>query len=405
MDNKKIVLGVCGGIAAYKACDLTSRLKKMGANIDVIMTKSATKFVSPLTFQSLSWNKVITDMFEEPKYWEIEHISLAQKADLFVVAPATANVIAKLANGIADDMLTTTILATQAPVIIAPAMNVNMYNNPIVQKNLKQLKNMGYIIVDSEEGRMACGDVGKGKMAEPATIVHALQEIACKEQDLYQKTLIVTAGPTREAIDPVRYLTNYSSGKFGYAIAEKAVKRGAKVILISGPTNLEVPNGVELINIKSTMDMYEKLIEKIHSADVVIKCAAVADYTPIEYSEQKIKKTDDDLVIRLKRNPDIALEIGKIKGKRIIVGFAAETNDLVENAKKKLHKKNFDFIVANNIGDENVGFSSDNNKIYIVDKWDEVDDIPTMAKTKLADIILDKIVKCLEKNKLTSKTT
>ncbi len=397
LSGKNIVLGVSGGIAAYKACELTSRLKKLNANIDVIMTRSAAEFVAPLTFQSLSLNQVVTDMFDAPKYWEVEHISLAKKADVFVIAPATANIIGKLANGIADDMLSTTAMATKAQVVIVPAMNVNMYENPVVQKNIEALKELGYIIIDPDEGRLACGDIGKGKMAEPAEIVEKLVEVLMPKRDLEGKTVIVTAGPTREAIDPVRYISNHSSGKMGYAIADKAAKRGARVLLVSGPTNLATPTGVERIDIESTADMLSKVLMHFQNADIIIKSAAPADYTVEEYSSQKIKKSSDELTLKLKKNPDIAYELGKIKGHRILVGFAAETNDLIENAKTKVNKKNFDFIVANDVTAEGAGFGTDTNVVKLIDKDGEVVDVPKMQKTELADVILDKVSEIISK--------
>jgi phosphopantothenoylcysteine decarboxylase/phosphopantothenate--cysteine ligase len=398
LKNKNIVLGVSGGIAAYKACELTSRLKKLNANIDVIMTKSATEFVTPLTFQSLSLNQVITDMFETPKYWEIEHISLAQKADILVIAPATANIIGKLANGIADDMLSTTIMATKAPVVIAVAMNVNMYENVIVQKNIAQLRNLGYIVIEPDEGRLACGDTGKGRMVDPAVIVERVLEILNPKRDLVGKTLVVTAGPTREALDPVRFITNHSTGKMGYAIAEKASKRGARVYLISGPTNLPTPVGVERIDINSTKEMLDQVLKHFDEADIVIKSAAPSDYTPMEYSDQKIKKSDEEFVIKLERNPDIAMELGKIKGSKILVGFAAETNDIVQNAIGKVKRKNFDFIVANDVKEEGAGFGTDTNIVKIIDNEGNIDDLPIIKKSELADIILDRVSDKLRKS-------
>ena len=391
LKNKNIVLGVCGGIAAYKACELTSRLKKLDANIDVIMTEGATKFVAPLTFQSLSLNQVIVDMFEEPKYWEIEHVALAKKADLLVIAPATANIIGKLANGIADDMLSTTVMATKAPVLLVPAMNVNMYENPIVQKNIEFLRSMGYRFVEPGEGRLACGDTGKGRMAEPADIEKLILELFAHERDLEGKTVIVTAGPTREAIDPVRFITNHSTGKMGFAIAEKAANRGAKVYLVAGPTALATPRGVCRIDINSAQDMYEAVLEHFSEADIVIKGAAVADYAPAEYSEQKVKKSSEELTLQLKKNPDILYELGKIKGGKILVGFAMETQDLIENAKAKVRKKNLDFIVANDLMTEGAGFGTDTNVVRIMDRGGTVENIPLMSKLDVADIILDKI--------------
>ncbi|MFZ5352635.1 MAG: bifunctional phosphopantothenoylcysteine decarboxylase/phosphopantothenate--cysteine ligase CoaBC [Bacillota bacterium] len=395
--NINIVLGVSGGIAAYKACDLTSKLKKLEANIDVIMTKSAAEFVTPLTFQSLSLNQVAVDMFDAPKYWEIEHISLAKKADLMVIAPATANIIGKLAGGIADDMLTTTAMATKAPILIAPAMNVNMYENPIVQRNIEALKALGYIFAEPGAGRLACGDIGKGKMAEPAEIVEKILQIMSPKRDLEGRTVIVTAGPTREAIDPVRYISNHSSGKMGYAIADRAARRGARVILVSGPANLSTPESVTRVDVESTSDMLEGIMRYFEEADIIIKGAAPADYAPLVYSQNKIKKSEEELVLRLKKNPDIAAELGRIKGSRILVGFAAETNDLIENAKAKIEKKNFDFIVANDVTIEGAGFGTDTNLVKLIDREGNIDELPMMKKSEIADIILDRISELIRK--------
>lgn len=398
LKNKTVVIGVSGGIAVYKTLDVISRLRKLGVNVHVIMTKSATEFVTPLSFQSLSQNYVVCDMFEEPKTWDVEHISLAKKADVFLVAPATANVIGKISNGIADDMLTTTIMATKGKVLIAPAMNTNMYENPIVQRNISILKELGYNFVEPESGRLACGDVGKGKLATPETIVDEVVKLLTKEQDLKGKHIIVTAGPTRESIDPMRYITNRSTGKMGYSIAEEAVKRGAEVTLISGPTNIVPPQNLKkLINIESAQDMFNAVINNLDENDVIIKSAAVADYKPKNYSNKKIKKSNDDLIIELDRNKDIAYEIGKIKDNKILVGFAAETNDLLENAKNKVKKKNLDFIVANDLTKEGAGFGVDTNIVKIIDKDGNITDYPKMKKEEVANVILDK-VKSLLKN-------
>ena len=353
LKNKTVVIGVSGGIAVYKTLDVISRLRKLGVNVKVIMTKSATEFVTPLSFQSLSQNYVVCDMFEEPKTWDVEHISLAKSADVFLIAPATANVIGKIANGIADDMLTTTVMATKGKVLIAPAMNTNMYENPIVQRNISILKDLGYSFVDPESGRLACGDTGKGKLASPETIVEEVVKLLSVEKDLKGKSIVITAGPTIESLDPMRYITNRSTGKMGYSIAKKAIERGADVTLITGPTNLTPPQNLKkLIKIESAEDMYNAVVENLDENQVIIKSAAVADYKPKTYSDKKIKKSDDDLVISLDRNKDIAYEIGKIKKDKILVGFAAETNDLIENAKGKIKKKNLDFIVANDLTKE-----------------------------------------------------
>lgn len=399
LKERNIVIGVCGGIAAYKVCDLVSRLRKAEANVDVIMTEAAVNFINPLTFQSLSSNMVVVDMFKEPNHWEIKHISLAKKADVVLIAPATANIIGKIANGIADDMLTTTVMATKAPVIFAPAMNSSMYENSILQENIYKLKNKGYHFIDPIEGRLACGDIGKGKMAEPESMEEFINKMLNASLDLEGKTVIVTAGPTREPIDPVRYISNHSTGKMGYAIAEKAAKRGAKVYLISGPTYLSPPNGVKVISVMSAKDMYGKIMEYFNEADIVIKSAAVADYAPAEISSQKIKKRDDELSIKLAKNPDILYELGKIKGDKILVGFAMETQNLVENAKEKVRKKNLDFIVANDLMTEGAGFAHDTNIVKIIDKNGDIENLPKMTKLELADVIIDKVLVLLSNHR------
>ena len=398
LKDKTVVIGVCGGIAVYKACDLVSKLKKTGVNVHVIMTKSATEFVAPLTFQTLSQNYVVEDMFESPKTWDVEHISLAKKADVFVLAPATANVIGKVANGIADDMLTTTIMATKAKVLIAPAMNTNMYENPVVQRNIQTLKDLDYKFVEPESGRLACGDIGSGKLASVDTIFNSIIELLEIKKDLEGTSMIITAGPTVESIDPVRYITNRSTGKMGYSIAKKSIERGADVTLVSGPTNIVPPQNLKkFIQIESAEDMYNAVLENMDENQVIIKSAAVADYRPKEYSDNKIKKSDDDLSIRLDRTKDIALELGKIKNNKILVGFAAETNDLLENAKNKIQKKNLDFIVANDLTQDGAGFGVDTNIVKIIDREGVVQEHPKMKKEEVADVILDKIKTLLNK--------
>ncbi|EYE89272.1 phosphopantothenoylcysteine decarboxylase [Fervidicella metallireducens AeB] len=392
MKEKTVVLGVTGGIAAYKALDIVSKLKKKNINVHVIMTDSATKFVTPLSFQSLSQNYVVVDMFAEPKHWEIQHISLAERADLFVVAPASANIIGKIANGIADDMLSTTVMATKAPVLIAPAMNTNMYENPIVQRNIKLLKDLGYNFIEPDEGRLACGSVGKGKLADTDKIVDMIDMLLYSNKDFAGKKILVTAGPTREDIDPVRYITNRSSGKMGYAIAKAARNRGAEVILISGPTKLPRPEGVKFIGINSATEMYNEVLKHFDEVDIVIKSAAVADYRPLEKSEKKIKKSDDDMSIPLTKNKDILFELGKIKKNQLLIGFAAETDDLVCNAKNKVCKKNLDFIVANDVTMEKSGFDVDTNTVKIIDRDGTIIQLPNMAKEEVAHNILDHIL-------------
>ena len=397
LKGKTVVIGVSGGIAVYKVCDVVSRLKKLNADVHVIMTKSACEFVGPLTFQTLSQNYVVSDMFGDPKTWDVEHIALAKKADLFLVAPATANVIGKIANGICDDMLTTTIAATKAKVLIAPAMNTNMYENPLVQKNISTLKQYGYKFIEPESGRLACGDIGSGKLASPEVIVENVEALLNYEQDLVGRKIIITAGPTIESLDPVRYLTNRSSGKMGYAIAKVAAARGAEVTLVSGKTSLKPSSNIKkVINITSAEDMYQAVISNLDENDVVIKSAAVADYKPKEYSDKKIKKKDGDLVIELDRNKDIAYEIGKIKKDKILVGFAAETNDLIENAKGKIAKKNMDFIVANNLKESGAGFGTDTNVVSIIEKDGSMTKYPMMTKEEVASVILDKIKSLLD---------
>lgn len=400
LSNKTIIVGVTGGIAAYKACDVVSKLKKLNANIHVIMTESACEFVKPMTFQTLSNNFVINDMFKEPKTWEVEHIELAKKADAFLIVPATANFIGKLAAGIADDMLTTTVMATRAPVIIVPAMNTNMYTNRIVQANMDKLEDLGYRFIDPASGRLACGDIGAGKLADVDDILAFIVDFFEKEseaKDLAGRRIMISAGPTIEAIDPVRYITNRSSGKMGYAIAKRAVARGAQVTLVSGKTDLEVPEGLaKFISIESADDLYENLVGEFNSNDVVIQSAAVADYKPKSYSDKKIKKKDSDLSIELCRNKDIAQELGKIKGDKVLVGFAAETNDVLENAAKKVKKKNLDFIVANDLTMQGAGFSTETNIVKIIEADGSIKEYPKLLKSEVGDIILDKVRDILE---------
>ena len=392
--SKCVVIGVTGGIAVYKALDVISALRKKDIEVHVIMTESASKFVNPLTFQSISQNMVVTDMFAEPKAWEIQHISLAQKADLMLTAPATANIIGKVANGIADDMLSTTIMAAaKAKVIFAPAMNTNMYQNRIVQGNIEKLKSYGYEFIEPASGRLACGDIGIGKLADVNTIVErVLTELSDKEQDLKGKKVLVSAGPTIAPIDPVRYLTNRSTGKMGYAIAEEARDRGAEVILVSGPTNLNPPKNVRIINIKTNEEMKNEIFNNFEWADIVIKSAAVADYKPKEYSKEKIKKGEDDLNICLTRDNDILKSLGDIKTHQVLVGFAAESNDVLKNAEKKLKNKNLDFIVANDITSSDTGFGSEDNKVVIISKNNEKLELEKMSKKEVASNIFDMIL-------------
>ena len=391
--SKCVVIGVTGGIAVYKALDVISALRKKDIEVHVIMTESASKFVNPLTFQSISQNMVVTDMFAEPKAWEIQHISLAQKADLMLKAPATANVIGKISNGIADDMLSTTVMATKAKVLIAPAMNTNMYQNPIVQNNISKLKDFGYKFIEPASGRLACGDIGIGKLADVNTIVErVIEELEDKEQDLLGKKVLVSAGPTIAPIDPVRYITNRSTGKMGYAIAKEARDRGAEVILVSGPTNLEPPKNVKIINIKTNEEMKKEILQNFKWADIVIKSAAVADYKPKEYSKEKIKKGEGDLNICLTRDNDILKFLGEIKTHQVLVGFAAESDNVLENAERKLKNKNLDFIVANDITSSDTGFGSEDNKVVILSKNNEKLELEKMSKKKVASNIFDMIL-------------
>lgn len=393
LKNKNIIVGVTAGIAAYKVVDVVSRLKKQNANVEVIMTKNATEFVTPLTFQTLSLNPVYIDMFKEPKNYDVEHISLAEKADLFLIAPGTANVIGKIANGIADDFLTTTIMATESKVVFAPAMNTNMYGNPIVQKNIRFLKELGYEFIEPGTGLLACQTYGKGRMAEPIDIVEYV--IGCfYNKDLLHKKVVVTAGPTIEAIDPVRYMTNHSSGKMGYEIAKEAERRGADVVLITGPSNLEPPSNVEIMNVETTVEMFHAVEKQFDSCDVLIKAAAPSDYRPDTVSDKKIKKKeglDDELNIRYIRNPDIVAHFGSRKKNQIVVGFAAETDNVYEHASGKLKKKNLDFIVANDISKDGAGFKTDTNIVTIINKDQEYIDYPILEKSEIAKIILDNV--------------
>ncbi|AUM96283.1 TPA: bifunctional phosphopantothenoylcysteine decarboxylase/phosphopantothenate--cysteine ligase CoaBC [Clostridium botulinum] len=392
MNKKCVVLGVTGGIASYKALDIVSKLKKLNYDVNVIMTKSALQFIHPLPFQSLSGNMVSKDMFEEPKAFEIQHISLAKKADMILVAPTTANIIGKVANGIADDMLSTTIMAATCPVVFVPAMNTNMYKNPIVKNNIEKLKGFGYEFINPISGRLACGDVGEGKMADTEDIVEIADSMLYPIKDLTGKNVLVTAGPTLAPIDPVRYITNKSSGKMGYSIAKEARDRGAKVTLVSGPTNLRTPLGVDIIKINTNEEMLKAVKDNFKNQHIVIKSAAVADYKPKEYKEHKIKKTGDDLNLALIRDKDILKELGLIKENQILVGFAAESKDLLDNAKSKLEKKNLDFIIANNILSKETGFASEDNLVTIISRDGHIKNLEKMSKREVAKEIFDTIL-------------
>jgi phosphopantothenoylcysteine decarboxylase/phosphopantothenate--cysteine ligase len=391
LKGKTIVLGVTGGIAAYKAVELLRLLTKAGADVHVIMTKGAMEFVTPLTFQTLSMNPVSTSLFNLISEREIGHIALADRADLIIIAPATANIVGKLANGIADDMLTTTVMASKVPVLIAPAMNVNMYQSPAYKENEAKLKGRGALFVEPARGLLACGWEGEGKLQEPQVIFEeALSALAPK--DLAGEKVLVTAGPTREEIDPVRFISNYSSGKMGYAIARAARRRGAEVTLVSGPTSLDEPYGVAVKQVVSACGMREAVLAKAPGSSIIIKAAAVADYRPALRADAKIKKTARPMALELIRNPDILEELGKEKGARLLVGFAAETGDLLQNAGKKLAGKNLDMVVANDISQAGAGFNVDTNIVKLLFKGGRVEELPIMGKEELADVILDRLV-------------
>lgn len=392
LSNFNVLLGVSGGIACYKACEVVSRLKKLNAGIDVVMTKHATEFVAPLTFETLSNRPVVSDMFSREREWEVEHIALAKKADLCIIAPATANVISKLAEGIADDMLTTTYLALKCPVIIAPAMNTNMYENPVIKANLDKLRKSGVIVIDSAEGRLACGDVGKGKMAEPIDIVAKAVEVLCPKRDYAGKRVLVTAGATRENIDGVRFITNRSSGKMGIEIAKAALKRGAEVVLVKGLVQVSVPSYIsKVVAVVSTEQMYEAVMANYKDCDVIIKAAAPSDYRPKKKITDKLK--GEEITLELVKNPDIAKAVGKEKGERKLVVFCAETRELMESAMKKLADKNADMVVANDVTMQGAGFDSDTNIVTIAKKDGFLKSYPVMPKSQVADVILNEIYK------------
>lgn len=390
--GKTICLGVSGGIAAYKACALTSKLTQKGADVHVIMTKHAAEFVTPLTFQALSRNPVYTDTFDEKHPEKIAHIDLADKADLFLLAPATANLIGKLAAGMADDMLTTTLLATEAPVYIAPAMNVHMYAHPAVIRNMQQLDDWGYHFIEPEAGYLACGYVGKGRLEEPESIIRILEERTEPKRDLEGKRVLVTAGPTQETIDPVRFFTNHSSGKMGYAVAEAAAKRGADVTLVSGPTQLSAPLGVKRMDVTTAQEMLEQVLAVYEEQDIVIKAAAVADYRPVQTFDSKVKKQDGNMSIEMERTTDILLTLGQRKQHQFLVGFAAETNDAVAYGRGKLERKHLDAICVNTVGKTGAGFQSDTNEVIYLNREGKEQHLPSDTKKQIAHRILDEIV-------------
>ena len=397
LKGKTILLGVTGSIAAYKAANLASLLKKRGCDVHVIMTKNATNFINPITFETLTEHKCLIDTFDRNFQYNVEHISLAKKADGVLIAPASANVIGKMANGIADDMLTTTVMACTCPVILAPAMNTNMFRNPIVQDNMAKLRRFGYHIVQPATGLLACGDVGEGKMPEESLLIAALEkEIACVK-DMAGMNVLVTAGPTQESMDPVRYITNHSTGKMGYELAKAAMLRGANVTLVSGQTSLTPPAYVDVVKIKSAADMFEAVTSRAPECDLVIKAAAVADYTPATVNEDKTKKKDGDMSIPLVRTQDILKYLGEHKqpGQQLC-GFSMETRDMLENSRVKLEKKNADMIVANNLKVSGAGFGTDTNIVTLITR-DNVEELPIMSKAEVAHAILDKLKAMREK--------
>lgn len=401
--GKNIIVGITGGIAAYKVAGVCSQLKQQGHQVRVMMTKSATEFITPLTFQSITTHPVIVDMFDKPEAG-VSHIDWADWADCVLIAPATANIIGKVRHGIADDFVSTIIMATKAPVVFAPAMNVNMYQNSIVQANIESLKTFGYRFIDAEEGYLACGYTGKGRLAKEETIIETIQQVLAdmilienSQRNLTGKRVLITAGPTREALDPVRYITNHSSGKMGYAMAEVAASMGAKVTLISGPTTIAKPLGVNTIDIKTADEMLQAVLEFLPEQDIVIKAAAVADYRAKSVSPQKIKKLDENLTIELEKNVDILSTITKRKKqKQIIVGFAAESDNLIENARDKLVRKNMDLIVANDISKEDSGFNVDWNQVVIIHKNGQMVELPKQTKRQIAMQIFEQILQIKE---------
>lgn len=393
-ENKTVVLGVCGGIAAYKALEVTSALIKRGIHVKVVMTEAATKFTTPLSFQALSQNPVAVDMFEEPKAWEIRHISLAKEADLLAVLPATANTIGKMAHGIADNLLTSVCLATRAPILIAPAMNTNMYTHAATQENMRILKQRGVHFVSPAKGRLACGDSGIGKLAEVDDIVNEICFLLCPiAHDLKGKRVLVTAGATRESLDPVRFITNHSSGKMGCALANAARLRGADVTLICGHMDVKPPQGVTVLPVTSAVEMYDAVMAQAEDSDIIIKAAAVGDYRPESKAEQKIKK-NADMTLKLTKNPDILQELGnRYGGKKLLIGFCMETEDLLKNARKKLEKKHLDLIAANSLTEPGAGFGTDTNAVTLIGKDGRQARLETADKLDIAMEILDEAVK------------
>lgn len=392
LTGKKIVLGVTGGIAAYKSAEIVSRLHHLGAEIRVIMTKNAEEFVSQLTFRTLSGYPVVTDTFHTPDTWNVEHVALAQWADVFVIAPATANIIAKIACGIADDMLSTTVLATKAPILIAPAMNTGMWTAEATKTNVKTLVSRGCFMIGPDSGILACGDSGAGRMSEPSEIVEGIKKLLLQKRDLEGIRLLVTAGATRERLDPVRFLTNDSSGKMGFAIAEAARERGADVTVVRGSCTVPVPEGVRSVAVESTEDLLETMLREVPKQDIVIQAAAPADYRFAEVSDKKVKKTGEKITLTMEETPDVAKAVGELKREgQILVGFAAETDHLLENAARKLERKNLDMIVANDVTKPGAGFNSDTNIAALLTR-DGVKEYPLKSKRELADDILDTVI-------------
>ena len=392
LKGKTVLLGVTGSIAAYKIANLASMLVKLHCNVHVIMTKNATNFINPITFETLTNNRCIVDTFDRNFQYNVEHVSLAKQADVMMIAPASANVIAKLSHGLADDMLTTTALACTCKKIVAPAMNTQMYNNPITQNNLKTLASYGFEVIEPASGYLACGDQGAGKMPEPEVLLdYILKEIAC-EKDMAGMNVLITAGPTQESLDPVRYITNHSTGKMGYALATCAMLRGAKVTLVTGPTNLKRPPFVTVVEITSAQEMFDAVTCHADEQDVIIKAAAVADYTPTVVSDEKVKKADGELQIDLKRTQDILKHLGEHKkANQFLCGFSMETENMLENSRKKLTKKNLDMIVANNLKVAGAGFGTDTNVVTLITKDSELE-LDIMSKTDVANRILDEIM-------------
>ena len=396
LNGKTVVLGVTGSIAAYKMANVASALVKEGADVHVVMTKNATNFINPITFETLTNNKCLVDTFDRNFQFHVAHVSLSQKADVFMIAPASANIIGKLANGIADDMLSTMALAASCKIIVAPAMNTHMYENKIVQDNLDKLKKFGFEVIESAAGRLACGDVGAGKLPGENILLDYIRREIEFPKDMAGLKVLVTAGPTVEKIDPVRYITNHSSGKMGYAVAEIALKRGADVTLISGPVHIEPPAFVKIVNIQSADDMYNAVMDNLSDCDILVKAAAVADYTVPDVSDEKIKKKDDDLSLALSRTKDILKAVGERKTDRqIICGFSMETSNLIENSKKKLVSKNCDMIIANNLKDDGAGFGVDTNKVTIITE-NNADSLDVMTKKETAEKILDAALSLLK---------